>query len=99
MKPYRHFNCIMSSRYVLLQVCILVNSILNYFTVESKTSDIVSFQVAISARQVGTPPRLPPPPVHSAAQVVEIYCGEINPQFYQDPYNVDMKEDITTSQV
>ena len=53
----------------------------------------------MSAQQVGSPVLLPPPSVYTPAQVIEVYCGEINPQFYQDPYNVDMKEDMGTNSV
>ena len=48
---------------------------------------------------MGAPSQLPPPAVHTPGQVVEIYCDEIDPQFYQDPYIVDMREDTTTNQV
>lgn len=55
-------------------------------------------QVAVSARQMGSPLVLPPPGVHTAAEVIEIYCEEINPQFYQDPYVVAMPEDINPTE-
>ncbi len=53
-------------------------------------------QVAISAQPFGMEYD---ENTHTPSQVVEVYCESTSPQFYQDPYIIDMEEDTTENEV